>query len=236
MRAVGNPVNCIAKSPLHQATIRSNLTWMSQRVLGEVPRAGFRVSPPAVNPFAWARAEILHSAWKRGLYQPPDRRVLEHEILGTLARDPKVERVLFVGVQWYTTRYPTHFEGKTFATIDPEPKVEQFGGNPHVIGQVQDLAEHFPGIVFDAIVMSGVIGFGLNDPKEVDRALDACNAALRPGGWLVLGINELKPTHVDPSQSPAAKHFEPRPFGKLGKSRVDVKLPFRERRHTFVFW
>jgi len=189
-----------------------------------------------LNPLSWARAEVLHFAWQRGFYAPPDRRVLEHDILGELARDPKVRRVLFVGVQWYTARYPTHFAGKTFATIDPEPAVAKFGGSPHVVGQVQDLAEHFPDLVFDAIVMSGVIGFGLNDPKEVDRALEACEKALRPGGWLVLGINELKPTHVDPNQSPAAKHFEPRPFGRLGQSRVDVKLPFRERRHTFVFW
>jgi SAM-dependent methyltransferase len=193
-----------------------------------------------VNPFAWARAEILHTAWKRGLYQPPDRRVLEHEILGELARDPAVQRVLFVGVQWYTTRYPSHFTGatppKTFATIDPEPKVAAFGGSPHVVGQIQDLAQHFPDTVFDAIVMSGVIGFGLNDPAEVDRALDACAKALRPGGWLVLGINELKPTHVDPKKSPASSQFEPRAFGKRGQDRIDVALPFRERRHTFVFW
>ena len=171
-----------------------------------------------MNPFAWARAEILHSAWKRGLYQPPDRRVLEHEILGELARDPEVQRVLFVGVQWYTTRYPTHFEGKTFATLDPEPKVAQFGGKRHVVGQIQDLAKHFPDVVFDAIVMSGVIGFGLDDPAEVDRALDACAKALRPSGWLVLGVNELKPTHVDPSSRPASAAFEPRGFGERGAS------------------
>lgn len=193
-----------------------------------------------MNPFAWARAEILHTAWKRGLYQPPDRRVLEHEILAELARDRAVERVLFVGVQWYTTRYPSHFASstppKTFATIDPEPGVARFGSEPHAVGRIQDLAEHFPGVVFDAIVMSGVIGFGLNDPLEVDKALAACEGALRPGGWLVLGVNELKPTHVDPKKSPASASFEPRAFGKRGQDRIDVALPFRERRHTFLFW
>jgi SAM-dependent methyltransferase len=189
-----------------------------------------------VNPFAWVRAEILHSAWKRGLYQPPDRRVLEHEILGELARDPEIERVLFVGVQWYTTRYPTHFTHKTFATIDPEPGVAKFGGKLHVVGQIQDLAEHFPDMVFDAIVMSGVIGFGLNDPAEVDRALTACAKALRPGGWLVLGVNELKPTHVEPKDRAPSAAFEPHPFYATGKTRMDVALPFRERRHTFLFW
>jgi len=192
-----------------------------------------------LNPFSWARAEILHTAWKRGLYEPPDRRVLRGEILAELARDPSVERVLFVGVQWYTTSYPSLFQrtpGKTFATIDPEPKVASFGGKPHVVGQIQDLAEHFPGVIYDAIVMSGVIGFGLDDPAEVDRALEACKNALRPGGWLILGVNELKPTHVDPKKSPASSSFESRPFGTRNQDRIDVALPFRERRHTFLFW
>ena len=40
-----------------------------------------------MNPLAWARAEILHTAWKRGLYVPPDRRVLEDDILRELACD-----------------------------------------------------------------------------------------------------------------------------------------------------
>ncbi|MDB4944953.1 MAG: methyltransferase type 11 [Labilithrix sp.] len=188
-----------------------------------------------VNPLAWVRAEILHFAWQKGMYVPPDRRVLQRDILGALARDPAVESVLFVGVQWYTARYPESFAGKTFATIDPSPAVARHGGSPHAVGQVQDLAQHFPGQMFDAIVMSGVIGFGLDDPDQVDRALAACAGALRPGGLLVLGINERKPTHVDPRSRPAAEAFEDASFGSLG-ARIDVALPFREKRHTFVFW
>jgi SAM-dependent methyltransferase len=162
--------------------------------------------------------------------------VLENDILGSLAQDAAIANVLFVGVQWYTERYPHAFTSKFFATLDPDPLVAKFGGSAHAIGQVQDLAQHFPGVVFDAIVMSGVIGFGLNAPAEVDRALQACHTALRPGGWLVLGINEQKPTHVDPSESPHAKGFEATSFGSLKASRVDVSLPFRERRHTYLFW
>lgn len=189
-----------------------------------------------MNPLAWARAEVLHFAWQRGLYSPPDRRVLEHDILGAFASTGGVSKLLFVGVQWYTVGYPKRWTGELFATIDPEPKVAAFGGKPHAIGQVQDLAKHFPGVLFDAIVMSGVIGFGLNDPAEVDRALEACAKALRPDGRLVLGINELKPTHVDPNSCDAAKHFVPDVFGPSARSRIDVTLPFRERRHTFLFW
>lgn len=189
-----------------------------------------------MNPLQWARAEVLHFAWQRGLYLPPDRRVLEREILAGLAADPEVERVLFVGVQWYTASYAAPFAHKTFATIDPNPKVASFGGTPHAVDGIQNLPTHFPGVVFDAIVMSGVVGFGLNEPAEVDRALAVCAAALRPGGLLVLGVNEEKPTHVDPSACAAAAAFEPHAFGRRGQTRIDVRLPFRERRHTFLFW
>ncbi|OFV92542.1 MAG: hypothetical protein A3G76_00420 [Acidobacteria bacterium RIFCSPLOWO2_12_FULL_65_11] len=189
-----------------------------------------------MNPFQWVRAEILRSAWRRGLYTPPDRRVLEGDILPELARDPTVTRLLFVGVQWYTRHYPDQFGGKTFATIDPDPEVARLGGNPHAVGRVQDIEEHFPGLVFDAIVMTGVIGYGLNDRDEVDRALGACAKALRPGGWLVLGVDELRPMHVDPSASPASRQFEPRPFGASASARLDVAIPFKERWHTFLFW
>lgn len=186
--------------------------------------------------FLWARAEILRCLWRLGAYRPPDRHILEGEILTTFARDPAVARVLFVGVEWYTKRYPAFFAGKTFATIDPDQAVARFGGDPHVVGPVQDLARHFTGTMFDAIVMTGVIGYGLNDLVEVDRALAACAAALRPAGWLVLGVNELRPTHVDPAASPASRAFEPRPFGPRAVPRLDLALPFKERTHTFLFW
>jgi len=189
-----------------------------------------------VNPAAWLRAEVLHAAWKRGLYRPPDRRFLEDTVLRALADNDEVQRVLFVGVQWYTARYAQILANKQFATIDPAANVATFGGEPHAIGYVQDLHNFFTPGQFDAIVMSGVIGFGLNDPRDVDRALGACRLALRDQGWLIIGVNELKPTHVDPAQCPESHGFEPTPFGPVNQSRVDLKLPFRERRHSFLFW
>ena len=189
-----------------------------------------------MNPFRWARAEILRAAWRRGWYAPPDRRVLVGEILPALARDPAIRSVLFVGVQWYTVGYPRIFTDASFATIDPDPAVTRFGGAPHIVGRVQDLATHFPASTFDAIVVTGVIGYGLNDPLAVELALTACATALRPGGWLILGVNERLPTHVDPAVTRASRAFEPQPFGRFATARVDIALPFNERRHTFHFW
>ncbi len=181
----------------------------------------------------WTRAEVLHFAWKRGKYTPPDRRLLENEILPAVAAAS--ERVLFVGVQWYTARYAAIFEGKTFATIEPNPELAKFGAAEHVVDVVENVGRHFDGTTFDAVVMNGVIGYGLNDAAKVDAALAACAFKMRSGAVLVLGVNEEKPTHVDPSKTPSAALFEPAPFASF-EARVVVEVPFRERTHTFLFW
>jgi len=189
-----------------------------------------------MNPIAWARSEVLHFAWQRGWYQPPDRRVLEDDILPELARDPEVQRVLFVGVKWYNAHHRELFAGKTFATIDPDPAQAPFGGSPHAVDFCQNLEKHFEGITFDAIIISGVIGWGINDVAELDRTLAAFSRSMRPGGWLVFGLNPLTNNHVEPAAAPTAKDFEPAAFGRLGTSRLDISLPFKQKLHTFLFW
>ena len=183
-----------------------------------------------------ARSEVLHLAWRLGLYSPPDRRVLEQEILADLASASDIQTVLFVGVKWYNARNNELFGRKTYATIDPDPSAARFGAALHAVDVVQNLEAHFPGIVFDAIVMTGVIGWGINDAAELDRALVACSQALRPAGWLILGVNELTPNHVDPTSAPTSSHFAPTPFGQHGRTRLDIPLPFKQKLHTFLFW
>jgi len=184
----------------------------------------------------WTRAEVLHLAWKWGRYTPPDRRVLEGEILPLLAADAKNEAVLFVGVQWYTAHYPAIFDPPDrISTIELNPELAQFGAKKHVTGDVCELETAFPETTFDAIVMNGVIGFGLNAPEGIERALAACAKKLQKGGLLILGINENKPTYVDPKSVASSELFESARFGKYD-GRVEVEVPFREKSHTFLFW
>lgn len=191
----------------------------------------------AMNPLRWARAEMLHLAWKQGRYTPPDRRLFEDEILARIGADEANQRILSVGVAWYTTGYSRHFAGKSFITLDVDESRARFATTQHVVGDLRDLERHFdPRLPFDVILMNGVIGYGLDTVDEVDRALRECAARLRPGGLLVLGMNELKPTHVDPSAAPASRLYRPSPFGDWPDGRVTVAIPFRERSHTFLFW
>jgi hypothetical protein len=191
-----------------------------------------------LNLFRWAKAEALFLAWKRGRYLPPDRRTLTHEILPTLARDAEIERVLSVGVAWYTKADEAALSGKSFVTVDIDPRRASSGSSTrHVTGDVRDLERLFRADEsFDAILLNGVIGYGLDTPDSVDHALGACAARLVRGGTLVIGINEEKPTHVDPISVPAHALFEPCPFGRWATGRVMIPIPFRERTHTFLFW
>lgn len=191
-----------------------------------------------MNPIRWAQSEVLHFAWQRGWYHPPDRKLMEDEILPALARDPAVKTVLFVGVKWYNAHHPGLFEkaGKTFATIDPDPAQSEHGGRPHAVAFVQDLEKHFEGMTFDAIIISGVIGWGIDDVPELDRTLKVFSRVMNPGGWLVFGLNPLTKNHVEPGDAPTHVDFEPAVLGNLGKSRVDVALPFKQKLHTYLVW
>ncbi|MBX3230317.1 MAG: class I SAM-dependent methyltransferase [Labilithrix sp.] len=188
-----------------------------------------------MNPLRWAKAEVLHIAWKRGRYTPPDRKVFEDEILRAIAADDGNQRILSVGVAWYTKLYSTPFTGKTFITLDVDESRAEYATTAHVVGDLRDLERHFAE-PFDVILMNGVIGYGLDTADDVDRALRSSAARLRPGGLLVLGVNEEKPTHVDPAAVPAHALFAPAAFGPWSEGRVTIAIPFRERTHTFMFW
>lgn len=120
-------------------------------------------------------------------------------------------------------------------TIDLDASRASPGASEHVVGDVCELETLFAE-PFDVILLNGVIGYGLDRKEEVDRALRACAARLRSGGTLVIGVNEERPTNVDPGSVAAADLFAPRPFARWPAGRVTVDLPFREPTHTFMFW
>jgi SAM-dependent methyltransferase len=190
-----------------------------------------------VNFFRWAKAELHRHAWKYGLYTPPDRRLLEREILPAIAANEANQRILSVGLGWYTTTYSTYFERKTFVTIDIDESRAVFAANPHIVGDLRNLSQYFDANeFFDVILMNGVIGYGLDTVEDVDRALAQCAARLCKGGLLLLGVNEEIKTHVDLAHVPAQALFEPTPFGRWPAARVMVEIPFPQRTHTFLFW
>ena len=195
-----------------------------------------RISSAARFALQKVKVRLLFNAWQLGLYAAPDRRVLENAILPAIAADPARARVLFVGVQPYTQGYPALFSGRSFATIDPDPNVAAMGAPRHVVDGVENLLRHFAPGAFDAIVMNGVIGWGLNEASQIDRALQVLAEALDHHGLLVLGVNEQKAGYIDPRTLPSIVAFAPLEFPALGTAVLVVPTPFAERTHTFQFF
>jgi SAM-dependent methyltransferase len=174
------------------------------------------------------RTELLVFGWRLGLWMPPDRRMLDELILPHYSD----RRVLFVGVRRYNAKNRALV--RSYATIDPGPKSAAWGGSPHVFDGIENVAKHFAPASFDVVIFNGVIGHGLADRGRIDRAFTGCFRVLRPGGELVVGVNEDAPDFPG-IDVPARGKFEPFAFEPLGVERLVVTTPLRERTHTFYF-
>ncbi len=163
-----------------------------------------------------------------------DRRVLEEEILPFFAKRDACRRILFVGCDWYTTGYEKDFAGREFWTIEIDPDRAKYGAERHVTGSVVNLGEHFPEGHFDLLVLNGVLGWGLNDVAEAERALAACARSLAPSGVLLIGWNDVPEKKlIEPRGSEALRSLERWPFPPLGTDRHVV--PGRAG-HTYDFF
>jgi len=138
---------------------------------------------------AWRAANGRIDFWRE---HKPDREMLEGRIFPALRQRDDIRRILFVGVDWYTRPYPRAFAGREFWTIEPIPGRAKHGAKGrHVMGSVTELDQHFEAGSFDTVILNGVLGYGLDDPVEQAEALRQCARALRAGGLLVVGWNDL---------------------------------------------
>ncbi len=185
------------------------------------------------SPYSPTKAWFFRAGWTLGVYLPPDRRLLEKEILPYYAAAPGFSRVLFVGVKSYNKVHEELFRGREFVTIEPDPELAQFGAKRHHVDVVQNIAKYEAPGSFDAIFMNGILGFGVNTDQAVTDVVLASREALRLGGHLLFGVNEDVESHPKLSACDAMKHFEPEAIAPLGGTHRKLKSPFRERSHTF---
>jgi SAM-dependent methyltransferase len=167
----------------------------------------------------------------------PDRRVLEDDILGGLARlpafgDGRRPRVLFVGCDWYTAHYPSLWPQADFTTIEPDAAKARHGAQRHFGDVLQNLGRHVAPSSFDVIVCNGVYGWGLDKPGDVETAFRACIEALAPGGVLVLGWNDVPRRDPVPlRQVRALDALQPWTMPGVGQR---IEVPGSAARHTYV--
>lgn len=163
-----------------------------------------------------------------------DRQYLEEELLPALARCPDVRRVLFVGCARYTSHYERIFEHAEYWTIDPVRRRRRWGAGRHIVDRLERVNRHLPAAYFDLIVCNGVLGWGLNRRSDAEAAFAACHAALRPGGELIVGWNDVQPRNaVRPDSLQALRRFERGTLGAGGSPQVRID---GSHRHVFEFY
>ena len=130
-----------------------------------------------------------------------DRRYMSENILPALEA-VRVRRVLFVGCKPYTARYGRRLTGTgiDYWTTDVDPAAAMWGErNHHIVGDVTRIDDLCTPDSFDAVLLNGVIGDGLDEEDQMNRAVTAIARILRPNGILLIGWNSLK-KHPDPLQ------------------------------------
>ena len=164
----------------------------------------------------------------------PDRVVLRNDIFPEVAR--RGGDILFVGVRNYTTDYPQLLEAKGGRcwTLDRDPAAAEFGvPGRHATGCIGTLSTMLPDTVFTTIIMTGVLGFGVNRFSHQVAAMAACANALATGGVLVLGWNDRR-VHSSLLEEAASRWFDYRAFAhlppRLWISGYDHNFAFLQRR------
>jgi SAM-dependent methyltransferase len=78
--------------------------------------------------------------------------------------------------------------------------------NHHIVGDVTRIDDLCTPDSFDAVLLNGVIGDGLDEEGQMNRAVTAIARILRPNGILLIGWNSLK-KHPDPVQLKAVAAY-----------------------------
>jgi len=169
------------------------------------------------------------------LYQyADDRRVLEETILPYFAKRDEYSRILFVGCAWYTQHYQRVFEGKEYWTIEADPARGRFGAKRNILDSLQNVSDHFASDSLDVILCNGVLGWGLNERRQITQAFDASADCLRPGGVFVLGWSDI-PFHrpCRPEDCESLRRMRPFEFPPLRTARHRCR---GTGRHTYDFY
>ena len=148
-------------------------------------------------PIAIRRVILTHVfGVNKDFVSPPSRRWLESDVLPMLPSSG-FRRVLFVGTAPYTFNYERIFRkaGGVWVTSDANPSARVWGARKHVTAPVQHVDRHFAKAAFDAVIVNGVFGFGVDSDLEMNKSIAAIKRVLRPGGLFLIGWNTDKVTN-----------------------------------------
>ena len=74
-------------------------------------------------------------------------------------------------------------------TMDIDPTVRRWGRpGRHVTGDLRSVVTLFPKQYFDVVFCNGIFGFGIDTLEAQKSAVEASGGVIRPGGWMLLGL------------------------------------------------
>jgi SAM-dependent methyltransferase len=164
-----------------------------------------------------------------------DRLILEQQIFRYYQSRPDIRDILFVGCDADNAGYQRrYFRDVRFVTIEPNPDNRQFGAAEHLVAPLEDLGRHCPAESFDLVVCNGVFGWGLDEFDNCHAAFTQAHQALRPGGHLLLGWNDVPRRTPFPLETiPSLARFKKYEFPLFGTWRYLTDTAYR---HTFDFY
>ncbi len=175
----------------------------------------------------YARTRLIDGRLR---WRTPDRVFLEETVFPWFRDSVRVRTVLDVGCDWYTRAYPDLLKAERYETIDLDPaKVRYARGREeaHCVGSLLELDQDYGVGEFDLVICNGVLGWGVND------AASQIARVLRPGGWLVLGWNDMdgyRPETLSPFDQPPLERFV------LPTVGVDTRVTTTGSKHTYRFF
>jgi SAM-dependent methyltransferase len=116
--------------------------------------------------------------------------------------------------------------------MDFDPKRKKWGAKNHLTGDAADVGELFAKDYFDVVFMNGVFGWGLNEPKQIEKSFAGIYKILKPGGFFVLGYNDWDVLPMQPTEIKALKKLKPFVFPPLQTE----KFKCINGEHTYRFY
>ena len=201
---------------------------MQRKLYACVTRMGRAVLP------RWIRKGFYQALLDRRVEQLPSRRFIHQTLLPLLA-GADCATLLFVGVQGYNRQIARTCQslGLTLWTLDVDPAAARWGvPGRHIVGDVCTIDRQIAPGLFDAAIMNGVLGYGVDDAQGAEAAIHALAAVVRPSGYVVIGWN---PGRGADCRDIAAMHelLIPTGLGSLPESLEFAPDPIQPRPHRY---
>ena len=146
-----------------------------------------------------------------------------------------MKSLLDIGCEWYNLHHQRVFTKQDYTTIDIEADRKSFGAKQHVTGSVLELEKYFEKDKFDLLIANGIIGHGVKKHEEVVEMAKQIAHVMKPGGYVLIGWNDLSDGESDLSPHAILEKvgFTPSELPSLSTTKY---LACKENNHWFELY